>query len=316
MRQLYLKKTLSLALTTFLLLPLPGWSWGDEGHRLIGDIAETALTNTPAVLNHVRQIFGPNVRLRDLATCADRIRDFVRSNGKNPLDPQCKPFIAKFSTPQSLLTRFQHSDKWHFVDIPFDGHPHSLNDVQSFCGPNLCAPERIQHYSDLLHTSTKAADRAEAILFLSHFVGDVHQPLHSAERNNDSGGNLVFVTVFGQTFNLHHVWDDEIILRMRDQNGHPIPTEALRSQHLIANLPAAGPFNPWQWALDAFQQAVTVSYVNHGAVPPGVIPDIRQPPGTTLNDAAYLAKADPATQQQLRLAGVRLAATLASTLNN
>ena len=141
--------------------------------------------------------------------------------------------------------RFAHANKWHFINIPFDGHQHSLNDVQSFCGANLCAPERIQHYKDTLSVNATVAVQAEALVFLAHLVGDLHQPLHSVVRNNDAGGNSVIVQIFKGEFTLHHVWDDEIIIRMQNTQGVALGTEALRSHHLSAILPDSGPFNPW-----------------------------------------------------------------------
>src|SRR5215471_2906960 len=169
------------------LLPAQCWAWGNEGHRLVGAIADAALAGTPAVMNRVHAVFGPSVHLSDLSTCADRIRDFVRDHGSAQLDAQCAPLIAKFSTPQELLTDFPHSDKWHFINIPFDGHTHSLSDVRTFCGNLSCAPDRIEHYRDTLSPSASVAANAEAILFLTHLVGDLHQPLHCAERHNDNG---------------------------------------------------------------------------------------------------------------------------------
>ena len=49
-----------------------------------------------------------------------------------------------------------------------------------------------------------------------------------------------------------------------------------------------------EWGRDAFAQAVTVSYIDHGNIPagatvPGQIPDIRQSPGARLKDAARKA---------------------------
>jgi len=312
------KNILSIVLSVGLvgITSPPAFPWGNEGHRLVGDIAEAALKNDTKVLNHIHDVFGPSVRLQDLATCPDRIRDFVRANGTKDLDPACAPFIAKFSEPEGLLTSFPHSDKWHFINIPLNKTPHSLTDVKSFCGADSCAPERIEHYKAALAANASVAAKAEAILFLTHLVGDLHQPLHSAVRNNDAGGNAVIVTIFGKQFALHHVWDDEIIARMTDGNGHTLADESARSQHLAEVLPEAGEFNPWQWGLDAFQLAASTAYVNQGAKPAGSsIPDIRKPPGTKLHDAAYLAAADPVVQQQLRLAGVRLAAILRDKLN-
>lgn len=307
----------SIVLIAMLSLPPQAFGWGNEGHRLVGDIAEAALAADTAVLQRLHTLFGPAFHLRDIATCADRIRDFVRDNGAQPLDADCAPLIAKFSAPAALLTTFKHSDKWHFINIPLNGQPHSQTDVRTFCGPNLCAPDRIVHYHDTLAVAATPTAQAEAVLFLAHLVGDIHQPLHSVVRNNDAGGNPVLVQVFGQTFGLHHVWDDEIILRMTDEHGHAIGTETARSHHLVANLPAPGTMDPWQWGLDAFALAANTAYVNHGATPAGaMVPDVRTGAGTPLHDKEYLGAADPVVQRQLRLAGVRLAAILREKLNH
>src|ERR1700682_456313 len=147
-----LKNTLSILLSAALagITAPPAFPWGNEGHRLVGDIAEAALKNDPKVLQHIHDVFGPTARLQDLATCPDRIRDFVRANGNGDLDKDCAPFIAKFSTPEALLTSFPHSDKWHFINIPLNQKKHSLADVQSFCGADSCAPARIEHYKATL----------------------------------------------------------------------------------------------------------------------------------------------------------------------
>jgi hypothetical protein len=61
----------------------------------------------------------------------------------------------------------------------------------------------------------------ESLIFVTHFVGDIHQPLHSA-RKSDKGGNTFHVhfnatakkAFFGHQkveWNLHLVWDDGII---------------------------------------------------------------------------------------------------------
>ncbi|KAG2377071.1 Endonuclease 2 [Vigna angularis] len=50
----------------------------------------------------------------------------------------------------------------------------------------------------------------EALLFLSHFFGDIHQPLHCGFVS-DQGGNAINVLWYNATQKLHRVWDDNII---------------------------------------------------------------------------------------------------------
>ena len=49
-----------------------------------------------------------------------------------------------------------------------------------------------------------------ALKFLVHFIGDMHQPLHVG-RGEDRGGNSIRVRWFGESRNLHSVWDSAII---------------------------------------------------------------------------------------------------------
>jgi len=50
----------------------------------------------------------------------------------------------------------------------------------------------------------------EALKFLVHFVGDLHQPMHMG-RKDDKGGNKVDFNWFGRKTNLHSVWDGALI---------------------------------------------------------------------------------------------------------
>jgi len=71
----------------------------------------------------------------------------------------------------------------------------------------------------------------EALKFLIHFVGDMHQPLHLCGR--DRGGNSDKVTFDGRVTNLHAVWDKNLIakaLRQTPKNySRPLPVPAVES---------------------------------------------------------------------------------------
>jgi hypothetical protein len=78
-------------------------------------------------------------------------------------------------------------------------------------GPADCLVPRIASFTAILKDKTKPfADRLEALKFVEHLVGDLHQPLHCAD-NMDRGGNDVVVKWFGKSTNLHAVWDSSII---------------------------------------------------------------------------------------------------------
>ena len=68
-------------------------------------------------------------------------------------------------------------------------------------------PELIATLKDKSKTTE---EKKMAMRLLIHFVGDVHQPMHTA-RKEDLGGNKVNVTWFGQRSNLHRVWDEGLV---------------------------------------------------------------------------------------------------------
>src|SRR5947208_9779541 len=65
----------------------------------------------------------------------------------------------------------------------------------------------------LSNKSAPAGERKEALMFLVHFVGDMHQPLHCAD-NHDKGGNDLKLDFFGRPTNLHSLWDTGLLARM------------------------------------------------------------------------------------------------------
>lgn len=107
---------------------------------------------------------------------------------------------------------------YHFINIPAGM---SGVDMARDCGDvaKRCAPWAIAHYATILTTPSAAdSSRANALKFIMHFVGDLHQPLH-AGRPGDRGGNSVAVDFFGNAGNaerpnnLHSVWDSQILKR-------------------------------------------------------------------------------------------------------
>ncbi|XBI96028.1 hypothetical protein VPH35_032367 [Triticum aestivum] len=81
---------------------------------------------------------------------------------------------------------------------------------------DMCVAGAVANFtSQLMHYKQGSADRkynlTEALLFLSHFMGDIHQPMHVGF-TSDMGGNSVNLRWFKHKSNLHHVWDREIIL--------------------------------------------------------------------------------------------------------
>lgn len=187
---------------------------------------------------------------------------------------------------------------WHFVNIPFEA---SRYDPKRDCAKGDCVIAVIERFRRTLSDrSRSAAERAEALKFLVHFVADLHQPLHTTDRG-DRGGNDVPVTFFGEKvypfsekpWNLHTVWDSGLI----DQTGL---SEAAYIAHLqvwlkkrsISDLRKGTVVD---WALEAHRAAVDVAY--------------RLPKNRRLSKN-YFEKSRPVMDELLAKAGVRLARIL------
>jgi hypothetical protein len=166
------------ALIALLLIPAALFSWGKTGHRVVGQIAENHLT--PKAFQAVRDLLGAD-SLAEVSNWADEIR----------------------SEPNWRI-----ADPWHYVNIP-DGESYDTMEKNP-AGDILVALNRFDGV--LRDPAAPRQSKIEALKFMVHLVGDLHQPLHAGKRD-DLGGNRVTVTWFRSTepVNLHAVWDDRII---------------------------------------------------------------------------------------------------------
>ena len=159
------------------MMPGPVWAWGRIGHRVTAGMAEYRLTT--AALAAVRNILGPGVSLADASTWADEQREI------------------------------EESYRWHFVNVPLSADRYDSR----YCSSKGCVVNKIEDFIRVLQNpKTARLQKQLALRFLIHLIGDLHQPLHVGD-NNDQGGNLLQVRFFGVGSNLHHVWDSQIMDR-------------------------------------------------------------------------------------------------------
>jgi hypothetical protein len=203
---------------TSLLFPAirPAWCWGNEGHHAAGLVAQTQLSSRAK--KAVKSLVGKST-LRDLATCADE----VRTHERNPSFVLSAVCGKVFPSPQPTGTA-----NWHFIDLDVKSADPDDTAMDAFCNTDCVVAKIISFHSVLSDKTASGPLRAQALAFLVHFVGDVHQPLHAAQRDQDRGGNLVtvgLVTSPGSPRkvvheNLHAVWDTGIIqLMAADEQG-------------------------------------------------------------------------------------------------
>lgn len=247
------------ALYILLVMASNAFAWGQEGHRVVATIAQAYLTAQASA--KVQEILGSDGSMAAVATWADEVR---------PSRPLTAP--------------------WHYIDIPLNT---SDIDMARDCRNGDCVTAAITRFLAVLSDdSSTSAARNEALKFIIHFVGDLHQPLHSGD-NNDRGGNGLQVTFFGRNTNLHSVWDTLLIEHI-DANTDNYAT-------MLGAKIEDSDISAWQqgtvevWALESHEVATKVAY---GALPPGQKADLGMD---------YLKAVAPAIDLQLARAGIRLA---------
>ena len=211
-------------------------AWSPQGHRLAARVAARRLTpearDTVATLLEGRS-------LADVAVWAD---DY------------------SFEATQTLF--------WHFVNIPaaastYDRGRDCPRQPRATAGSRAdrwrdCAIDRVLYASDRLGDRTlDRTDRAMALKFLVHIVGDLHQPLHAVA--DARGGNETLVTWLGSSTcacpdgqrypcNLHGVWDTELLAhRALDDTGNLARLE----QHIVAGRLVPRTTSPIEWAMES-----------------------------------------------------------------
>jgi hypothetical protein len=107
-------------------------------------------------------------------------------------------------------TKWGHfTGPFHFIDAKDTPPTNCSVDFDRDCKQEGCVVSAIGNYtSRLLDPKLPAWERAQAAKFVIHFVGDIHQPLHTEDVAR--GGNGIHVLFDGVELNLHHVWDSSI----------------------------------------------------------------------------------------------------------
>ena len=240
-------------------------AWGPDGHRISGEIA-WQLLDAPAQIEVRRLLkFKGETTLAEAGTWADRIRSNEAYNWAAPL---------------------------HYINLPvaWQGYEKSRD-----CPAHGCVLEAIKTYRARLADETlEDGERAEALLFLVHFVQDIHQPMHTGLRE-DRGGNDVKVSFFGEPTNLHALWDTQLPARFIDDWKAFATSEVdgMDRQEVLN----AEPGEPETWVGESHRLAHTNAYVEASEIA-----------------EAYYRKNKEVVALRLRQGGVRLAALLNDAL--
>jgi hypothetical protein len=244
-------------------LSSPAHAWGALGHRLVARLAESDLS--PKARAEVARLLRDETdpTLAGVANWADDLRD--------------EPGFGRTTS------------RWHYVNIP---EQHCRYDARRDCADGKCIVDAIQRQRAILADRSQPDEaRARALKFLVHFVGDIHQPLHTIAAGR--GGNDIQINLDGKGSNLHSLWDRELLASAKLDEAAYLK----RLRHLPA------PRTPVVGDAVAWAEASCKASTREGFMPP------RAKIGQD-----YVLRWRPVAEDRLRQAGHALASLLNDTL--
>jgi hypothetical protein len=246
-----------LGISVFLI------SWGVTGHRTIGRIAENHLS--PKARAAVNELLGA-ASLADVSTWADEVRN----------QPE-----------------YRNTGSWHFLNLPLGlNYAEFEKQVEGMTVENVYSALLNQEHI-LGDKATSKEQKTEALKFIVHFVGDLHQPMHIS-RAEDKGGNTIQLNYEGQGTNLHSLWDTKLV----EHQGLTYVQLAEKYDH-------ASPAQIRQWQSDPLMKWIWESY----EISSRLYAEIDAMKDRSIDDSYYQAHLS-IIHERIGQAGIRLAGLL------
>ncbi|WP_294215845.1 S1/P1 nuclease [uncultured Sphingomonas sp.] len=278
-----------LAALPALVLAAPAQAYWEFGHETVAKIAYANVT--PQTRRAIDRLLAetpkldtpecPATTIEGASTWADCVKPLKGSDGKS---------------------RFGYAYTWHFQDVNIC-QPFTLEEA---CKDGNCVSAQItRDVAILKNKRLPAKERAQALVFLIHFVGDLHQPLHAGEKN-DKGGNDV-AAAYGsyspKRFNLHSIWDGTLAERAITTGPSLVRRYPAAEKRRIA----AG--NVVDWSRESYQVAHDVVYTSALKGDP-----CAPSPAKVTLDEATIEKLVPVARLEVERGGLRLAKLLDQAL--
>lgn len=307
-------KILTSAALVCLLLALPdrAFSWGNEGHEIVAQIAARKLT--PAAQRNIVALVrsDPDDDLN--------LKAILGTSGAPPPGALEKALGIISTWPDHLPGGRGPTGPWHYIDIGlFEGPSH----MDERCPGGACITQKITELAGNLKTGKSLGQFSapKELRFLVHFLGDIHQPLHCVT-NADAGGNCVKEQGYDLANpELHALWDTGLVLEMIGEE--PADTAAAIMEEFDGTLEVPETADPKAMAAETFEVARRVYTAARPAIPvidhfvdvvpskcaseaPKEITSLVVDARASYDNVEMLA----IVRQQLYKAGVRLAAIL------
>ena len=341
-------KLLALLLTVSLFA-INTYAYGARGHKMVGAIADNRLAKNKPVRDEVRKLLD-GLTLAQVASLPDSIKDWDAC-GKTPNNhavvnrPRINAELRAFHSANLCSSKPTHGE-FHYVNIPIVGtelyadgrvgrRPFDIVQMIPFCIRVLRGQEP--------QPNNRAITKAVAVILLTHYIGDIHQPFHvgaqffNAEGNpfrptptnhgfEDQGGNKLTLYTFWKkqltsTGNLHAYWDEWTV-----ENAFGSMVDASVAQSLANKTPS-----DWKldgdaetWSEQMANRMMPVSREAHGRlnfteimIEPGkrdILSGRAEEKPKTPGQEYYAVWAAQTVKEQIHKGGWRLAALLEAVL--
>ncbi len=264
-----------------MVLACPALAWNGPGHKVVALIAAAELS--PEINARLQEILNhhPFPEARELLAASvwpDLIKD----------DPEYPDYDAH--------------GPWHYSNVPIflEGPVHPTNDRGQVV-------EALELNLEILgNESSSDAEKAVALAWVVHILGDIHQPLHAATAyspqfpEGDRGGNEYRIWYQEEETNLHRFWDSTGGRFWNGENGQDLSQVADELRQRFPSDTMVEMTDPRIWRHESHILARYLAY-----------------PGAVQNQAIspdYVATARAVSERRLALAGHRLAAVLRTVL--
>ncbi|WJY17443.1 S1/P1 nuclease [Pseudoblastomonas flavescens] len=271
---------LLLPLIAFLamLAPQPAAAWGEFGHRTTGEIAWANVQpqTRAGIFDLVKassQLGTPDCAIRTLAD-ASYWPDCLRRDG----------------------WRWGYTFAWHYRTAPIC----EAYNPRANCSGGNCILAQIERNQRILADESLPANvRLEAMAFLVHFIGDVHMPLHSGDKDDRGGNDRAAQYGIVPGLNLHWVWDGPLAERaITDTRDNVV------RRYTAEERAALGGGDSAEWGRESWSIAREIVYPNAFEVDDACGQEL--PDSTVLTQRAIVAAA-PVANRRIRQAGIRMA---------
>ncbi len=283
------------------ILPCPVMAWGPEGHEIVADIAEAYLT--PAAKEKVEDILGSKkLGDPDIAVWADLIRGNKEYGEAYP-----------------------GNGRWHYVDFDAAKHYDEKFELELPEDGQDVVSQVARWRDELASKDISPERRLDALRFLVHFAGDLHQPMHCAYRYGDMGGNMIPVDSFtGRNYSfdlhtpmdysqsIHSVWDEALVLELVAGRNPRMVARELRKEIIPEKADRWIQEPVFHWATDSYWLARKQAYRWTDGTS---LPYKWARPGMEMTSENYIDSHLPIVREQLQKAGVRLGLLLNSALD-